>query len=1148
MVDGWAIENTGVLVGDLNLTGIRGIGDYAFFDSSGLTSVTIPDGVTTIGSWAFGGCSGLTSVTIPASVKMIRGGAFYDCRGLVAVHITDIAKWCGVSFGYDYVTAVRDSNPLRFAHNLYLNGSLVKDLTIPNGVTSIGAEAFEGCYGLTSVTIPNSVTNIGLSAFRGCSGLTSVTIPGSVKDIGGSVFEGCIGLESVTILDGVTTIGDSTFHYCNGLTSVTIPNSVTTIGSCAFDGCRGLTSVTIPDSVTSIWVGAFYGCSGLTSVTIPDSVTSIGSSAFSGCSGLTSVTIPGSVTSIGSSAFSGCSGLTSVTIPDGVTYIGYGAFYGCSGLTSVTIPDGVTNIGESAFSGCSGLTEITVDTANPAYKSVNGLLLSKDGKKLIRGLNGNVTIPYGVTSIGEGAFSGCSGLTSVTIPDGMTNIANYAFSGCSGLTSVTIPDGVTDIGYGAFYGCRGLTSVTIPDGVTNIANYAFSGCSGLLSMSVGSGNPVYKSVNGLLLSKDGKTLMQGVNGDVKIPDGVTSIGSSAFEDCSGLTSVTIPNSVTSIGYDAFRGCSGLTSVTIPDGVTSIGEWAFEDCSGLTSVTIPDGVTSIGYGAFEGCSGLTSVTIPNNVTSIGREAFAGCSSLTSVTIPDGVTSIGREAFAGCTSLTSVTIPASVTDISTPGISNESAFFGCSALKEIVVDAANPNYKSVNGLLLSKDGKTLIQGVNGDVTIPDGVARIGSGAFSGCGGLTRVSIPSSVTDIAELDEIYANWYAGGPVPAFYDCSGLMEIVVDAANPNYKSVNGLLLSKDGKTLLQGVNGDVTIPDGVTTIGRWAFRGCSGLTRVTIPSSVTDIAKVDVSEDMYYDYNDVYIKADPPRGSTPAFIGCSGLTEIAVDAANPVYKSVNGLLLSKNGKVLIQGVNGSVTIPDGVTRIREKAFEDCNGLTRVTLPDSLTYIEREAFSGCGGLTEIVVGEANPIYKSVNGLLLSKNGKVLIQSVNGDVTIPDGVTHIYEYAFSGYSGLTSVTIPDSVKIMESDTFAECSALTRIVFNGNAPLNDDWLYAHESYCLPDACCLYVRRDSTGWGVAIPGTWHGLRIEYIDEEQPAPVICKVTFDAQGGMVAESTRSVTNDCAVGELPEALWDGHTFDGWFTEVSGGSPVRACA
>ena len=291
----------------------------------------------------------------------------------------------------------------------------------------------------------------------------------------------------------VTSIGKNAFHGCSGLTSVTIPNFVTSIGEYAFYYCSGLTSVTIPNSVTSIGYNAFADCSGLTSVTIPNSVTSIGSSAFSCCSGLTSVTvdknngtydsrdncnaiietstnklivgcnntiIPNSVTSIGDNAFLVCSGLTSVTIPDSVTSIGKYAFYNCSGLTSVTIPNSVTSIGYGAFGGCSGLTSVTVDKNNGTYDSRDNCnaIIETSTNKLIVGCK-NTTIPNSVTSIGDRAFEGCSGLTSVTIGNSVTSIGDYAFTDCSGLTSVTIGNSVTSIGYDAFRGCSGLTKL-----------------------------------------------------------------------------------------------------------------------------------------------------------------------------------------------------------------------------------------------------------------------------------------------------------------------------------------------------------------------------------------------------------------------------------------------------------------------------------------------------------------------------------------------------------------------------------------------------------------------------------------------------------------------------------------------------------------
>ena len=213
---------------------------------------------------------------------------------------------------------------------------------------------------------------------------------------------------------------------------------------------------------------------------------------------------------------------------------------------------------------------------------------------------------------------------------------------------------------------------------------------------------------------------------VVIEDGVTTIGESAFYDCSSLVSVTIPNSVTSIWDWAFDNCSALTDITIPDSVRSIGTSAFSFCSGLTSVTLPSGLRNIGDSAFSFCRGLTNVTIPASVTSIGNNIFYDCSSLTSVTIPESVTSIGNSAFLGCSGLTSVTIPVSVTSI------GDSVFTDCSSLKEISVSTGNPRYSSEDGVLFDKQktkvlcypaGKT-----DADYTVPNGVTGIGDGAIS------------------------------------------------------------------------------------------------------------------------------------------------------------------------------------------------------------------------------------------------------------------------------------------------------------------------------------------------------------------------------------------------------------------------------------
>ena len=571
-------------------------GDIVIPESVKYSGITCS--VTSIGEGAFRNCSDLTSVTIPNSVTSIGERAFEDCEGLTSVHISDLAAWCNIEFG------TWDSNPLACAYNgnatkLYLNGEEVKDLTIPNSVTSIGNYAFNNYSNLTSVAIPNSVTSIGEAAFEDCEGmtsltigsgvtsigslafsyctsLTSVTIPNSVTSVGEEAFSGCEGLISLTIGSGVTSIEPGAFTECTSLTSVTIPNSVTSIKEVAFGYCEGLTSVTIGSGVTSIGEEAFVGCTSLTSVTIPNSVTSIGEGTFQNCSSLTSLTIPNSVTSIEDRTFYECASLTSMAIPNSVTSIGGEAFYGCDNLTSVIIPNSVTSIGFSAFSECYDLNSVHISDLAAWCNIEFG---TYDSNPLSCAYNGNATKLY---------LNG-EEVKDLIIPNSVTSIGNYAFHDYTSLTSVTIPNSVTSIGVEAFYNCEGLTSLTIPNSVT-------------------------------------------------------SIGEGAFEGCSSLTSLTIPNSVTSIGEGAFHGCGGLTSLTIPNSVTSIGAHTFAGCRSLTSVVIPNSVTYIGMFAFDGCSGLTSVTIPNSVTSIDNWAFGYCENLLDVyCYAEDVPSVGVDVF-------------------------------------------------------------------------------------------------------------------------------------------------------------------------------------------------------------------------------------------------------------------------------------------------------------------------------------------------------------------------------------------------------------------------------------------------------------------------------------------------------------------------
>lgn len=428
---------------------------------------------------------------------------------------------------------------------------------------------------------------------------------------------------------------------------------------------------------------------------------------------VTSATVPYTVEVIANSpVYSGVVNLLSTVTYNSNTYsvtsIGNSAFDGCSGLTSVIIPSSVTRIGDNAFTNCTGLTSVTI-------------------------------IGNSITTIGAQAFLNCGNLTSITLPNSVTSILTEAFSNCSSLTSITIPNSVTIIGASAFFGCTSLNTVTVNwqnlVDIPVITNDVFSGitnttlkvplCTSNLYEAasvwtdfniIDNGTTNYNGINYNMTSSS--TVEVGINngfsGHANIPAtitcggqvyNVTSIGTFAFSNCTGLTSVTIPNSITSIGVGAFYGCTGLGVVTLPDSVLSIGNNSFAHCSNLTTfnfsnnlqtignhsfgscynlatINMPNSVTSMGEGAFFGCSSLTAITLSNNITNIGMQTFFQCLALTSITIPNSVTSIGVNAFAFCTSLTSVEIPTSVTSIA------DTAFSICTSLKSVTASWTNP----------------------------------------------------------------------------------------------------------------------------------------------------------------------------------------------------------------------------------------------------------------------------------------------------------------------------------------------------------------------------------------------------------------------------------------------------------------------------
>ena len=541
------------------------------------TSYTVPDGVTSIVEYAFRDCNSLTSITIPDSVATMDDYAFDGCRRLTSVYISDIANWCSISFGGS------DSSPLEEGASLYLDGKLVTDLVIPNGVTSIGDYAFWYCGNLTSVTIPDGVTNIGEYAFYKCSNLTSITIPNSVASIGGSAFAYCSSLTSIIIPDGVRSISNFAFSDCSSLTSITIPDGVTSIDNDAFEYCRSLTSITIPSGVTNIGYHAFGGCSSLVDITIPDGITCIGSGTFSDtkiyndesnwengvlyignyliCAKNTlsdKYTIKAGTSAIVGGAFSSCSNLTDVTIPDSVTSIGGSAFYKCTNLTSVTIPDSVINIGADAF-------DITGIYNNEANWENNVLYIGNHLIKAKETLPIEYIVRSGTKVIASGAFEYCSSLKSITIPYGVTSIGSEAFYGCSSLASITIPDGVTNIGKETFLGCLNLTSVSIPDSVIEIGDNAFYQCDNLTQINVAPQNTKYLSEDGVLFNKEMTELIlyppQKKDTSYSVPNGVVKM-TNAFGSCPYLERISIPGTVTGLNGSSFVLCAKIKSIDV----------------------------------------------------------------------------------------------------------------------------------------------------------------------------------------------------------------------------------------------------------------------------------------------------------------------------------------------------------------------------------------------------------------------------------------------------------------------------------------------------------------------------------------------------------------------------------------------------------
>lgn len=1117
---------------------ITRIGSESFYNCYNLKAAAVPDGIESLPRGVFAYCGHLTQIGIPASVKEISDKVFDGCDELTDVYYPGSEnEWNAITIGaendplskasfhwntefsaedvlYTYFTFTDTgddtctvSKYTGFSDAVFIPGTNKEGKT----VTAIGSSAFSA-KPLSSIIIPDTVTVIGDSAFAYCNSLTEIELPASVTTLGKQVFDYCENLERVSLPEGLTAIPAAAFRGCAKLEEINLPSALSSINQYAFYDCKSLTSALLPEGLTSIGNYAFSKCTGLLSITIPDNCTSIGINAFSNCTGVTFLHLGNSLSNIGTEAFYNCTGISSVAFPEGLKVLNNGIFGDCTGLEEITIPESVMMINENAFRGCTSLSAVHVDEKNSVFYESDGMIIKRSPATVVlcpRGKTGECTVPEGVTSIGAGAFMDCSSLTSVLLPESLVSIGANAFKNCSSLETIRIPKDVSEVGENAFDGCSGLkTTYILKDGYVKkwfwengyygklieyivyiaapIEDFTFeaidensckitgyTGQGGNIELPAQNGEGVAVTAIGDNAFKQNSTITA-----VKLPEGITEIGSYAFYDCK-LTELVLPQGLLSIGSSAFNGCYFLAELVIPDTVSVIGSSAFSNCHGLKAVTIPgsvklvqgfslcnfleevyilDGAESIESGCFSKCEKLTRVELPDTVTAIGSRAFAECSSLETVRVPGVLQRIGDSAFSECARLKTFSIPQTVTEI------GAYAFYKCSSLTELDV----PNVGVIDNSF--SDCVNLIS-----LNFANGITEI---ELDDCSALTTLNIPDSVTSLA-----------------LYSFTELKELHVPDALTTLRVCHCPALTSlhvpDTVTSLK-VTGDsglteINLPSSLTKIESYAFDGTISLTSIQIPETVTEI------ED-YAFYESGLISIEIPDSVKTiggyVFYNCNSLESVTLSS---------GLTKIPIGTFRYCSKLENVSIHDSVTEIGQYAFSDCTSLRSIELPESLTLIDSDAFykSGLEAITiPCKVKNLNGCFRECRDLVSvtfedgrSSSLSVASWTFNGcsnlryvyasdnvwkkiDFSMPafDQCESLYAFDFPNYTyanmgwnfgecvNLTCVRIPEEIKLISDSYFEECPNLSLIycaqnsaawnwaLKNGYTPTDADWPY------------------------------------------------------------------------------------------------------
>ena len=859
----------------------------------------------------------------------------------------------------------------------FYNCAELKSVQLPQTVMAIEETAFGQCTSLSSIKLSNELRNIGPQAFSGCTALASITIPDSVEQIEQRTFCDCTALKTVTF--GATSrdasssnlriIGQCAFQNCTSLVNITLPSKLEIIAEDAFANCTSLISITIPQSVNHVENNVFIGCSSLKEFNgkfaTSDSRSLVRDReliAFAPAS-LTEYTIDSDVVAIVGHVFSGCNRLQTVNIPSSVESVDEFSFWECSALKSITLPENVRFIGGSAFWQCTSLASVYCKSITPPELGNDGVFDdNKSGRKIYvptiaveeykraqhwseyaSAIEADKSEPIATDWAIIG--SNCSWDFATATP--MTISGNYAIA--NGVTFDSdgefkfAANGGWDINYGLDSSVL-ITAGKTYQGVLSGENIKIAAGTYNIKFSIYDATFMVERVE---ISTNHLIFYASTDGNVVTPYAADVFGanivSNTYAGDQGI--ITFDGDITKIGNSAFKQCNTLQAIIIPQSVTKIDHFAFTDCTNLTAINFPSGVTEIGNLAFNNCQSLESVVLPNSLTKIGTQAFYCCNSISSVTIPQSVTTISDNAFGFCASLAEFKGKFASEDGHCLVVNGTLNSFASAGVTEYTIPSsvtAIGHYAMHNSALLTT------------VTIPQSVQTVGDGAFNGCISLASVYCKPTTPPTggsAMFDNNAANrkiYVPAASVEAYKTAAGWSAyadaIFADADPANYQI---LYTSTDGnvvtpyKTDAFGANivsntyengqGVITFDGEVTKIGGSAFRGCTNLKTLNIPSSVTSIERW-------------------------AFLDCDSLEEFL---GSNIISNGRAVVIDGTMIAFAQGGLTSYVLPSEVTAVDVSVFESCDKLTEISLGENIITIGSSAFDSCTGITSITIPQS---------------------------------------------------------------------------------------------------------------------------------------------------------------------------------------------